>query len=200
MPFVVGLTGNIATGKSTVLEYLASLGAHIIDADKVAHRAMEPGGPAYQPIVDAFGNTILDENGQIDRRTLGGIVFSDAAALKQLEAISHPAVYEMIRQEIATTTAPVVVIEAIKLLEGRTHQLCDEIWVISAAPETQLARLMEQRGMTRVAALQRMEAQPPQSEKIRRADRVIENNGSPAALRNQLERLWADLQERVNVN
>jgi dephospho-CoA kinase len=194
MPFVVGLTGNIATGKSTILQYLASRGAHIIDADKVAHRAMEPGGPAYQPILEAFGSEILDENGWIDRKALGRIVFADAAALQRLEAISHPAVYAMIHREIAKSRAQIVVIEAIKLLEGQTHQLCDEIWVVTARPETQLQRLMEQRGMTRESALQRMRAQPPQAEKVRRADRVIENDGSPADLHRLLDILWSDLQ------
>lgn len=197
MAFVVGLTGNIATGKSTVLQYMAEKGAHTIDADKLAHRAMKPGGRAYASIVETFGEEILAADGTIDRKALGRIVFADPAALRRLEAISHPAVFAMARCEIHHTEARVVMIEAIKLLEGKTRTLCDEIWVVTARPETQLQRLMNGRGLDRDTAQQRMDAQAPQAEKVRQADRVIENDGSPADLRAQLDAGWAELQTKA---
>ncbi len=191
---VVGLTGNIATGKSTVLAYFAKKGAHVVDADKVAHRAMAPGGPAYGPIVEAFGSDILQADGQIDRKALGQIVFADAAALKQLENISHPAVYQLIEEEIRQTDAPVVILEAIKLLDGgRTRLLCDEVWVVTSGEERQLKRLRQTRGMDEAEARRRMAAQSPQSEKVRQADRVIVNDGSIKDLHEQLAQIWQEV-------
>lgn len=197
MPYVIGLTGNIATGKSTILEYMAEKGVHIIDADKLGHRAMEPGGPAYAPIVETFGEGVVAEDGTINRKVLGGIVFSDPASLRQLEEISHPAVVAMADGEIHRVNAPFVLIEAIKLLEGKTRTLCDEIWVVTARPETQIERLMAHRGMDRETAQQRMDAQPPQADKVRQANRVLTNDGSAAELHAQLDDAWADLQNRI---
>jgi len=200
MSFVVGLTGNIATGKSTMLRYLAERGARVLDADKLAHRAMEPGGPAYQPIMDEFGAGVVQNDGTIDRKALGRIVFRDPAALKRLECISHPAVYDLAQQAISATSAPLVVLEAIKLLEGATAALCDEIWVVTSMPETQLQRLMEQRGMSRADAQRRMAAQSPQADKVRQADRVIDNNGTRDALYAQLDAILADLERTHRVD
>src|SRR5262245_58860659 len=112
--FIIGLTGNIATGKSTVLQDLAAKGAHVIDADALAHQTLVPGGRAYQPVIDAFGAEIVDADGAIDRARLGRIVFNDVAALLRLEQIVHPAVVELAQREIAATPARVVVVEAIK--------------------------------------------------------------------------------------
>lgn len=191
-PLIIGLTGNIATGKSTVLHYFAAKGAQIIDADQLTHRAMQPDGLAYAAIVEAFGADILNADGTINRPALGKIVFSDTAALQQLEQIVHPAVFVLAQREIAATQAPVVILEAIKLLEARRLvKLCDEIWVITASPETQLRRLLEQRGMEEGEARRRMAAQSPQAEKVKQADRVIDNDSTPAALAAQLDALWA---------
>ena len=192
---VIGLTGNIATGKSTVLAYFASKGAHVVDADKLAHQAMAPGGPAYGPIVERFGMAILQGDGQIDRKALGQIVFADAAALRQLEAISHPAVYRLAEDEIEQADAPIVIIEAIKLLDGgRTQLLCDEIWVVTSSEEMQLKRLRETRGMDEAEARRRMAAQSSQAEKVRQADRVISNDGSEEELQDQLAQIWQEIQ------
>jgi dephospho-CoA kinase len=114
---VIGLTGNIATGKSTVLDYLARLGALIIDADKLAHRAMDPGGPAYQAVVKEFGAGILNPDQTINRKALGRIVFANADLLNKLEQIVHPAVFAMTVQLVEQSAAPVVILEAVKLLE-----------------------------------------------------------------------------------
>lgn len=193
-PLTIGLTGNIATGKSAVLAYLQQRGAAVIDADKLAHQAMAPGGPAYAPVVAAFGPTVVMADGAIDRQALGAIVFADAAQLAQLEAIVHPAVFELAQQVLAATTAPVVVIEAIKLLEsGRLLRLCDEVWVVVTDETTQLQRLMTTRGMSEAEARRRMAAQSPQAEKVKHATRVIDNNGDWRALHAHLDRIWNEL-------
>jgi dephospho-CoA kinase len=192
---IVGLTGNIATGKSSVLGQLAAKGAHVIDADQLTHRAMRPGEPAYQPIIDAFGPQIVLADGSINRSVLGQIVFGDPAALRQLEQIIHPAVLVLAQQEIAASAARVIVIEAIKLLEAQNLiKLCDEIWVVTASPATQLQRLLTQRGMSEAEARKRMAAQSPQEDKVKRAHRVINNDGSPETLQSQLDALWSEIE------
>ncbi len=200
MTIVIGLTGNIATGKSTVTRLLAGLGAHVIDADQVAHRAIAPDGPAYRAVLEAFGGDLAREDGTIDRQRLAEIVFADPAALAKLEAIVHPAVFELIREEIRRVTAaadpegpqPVVVIEAIKLLEaGLSVTLCDQIWVVTASPEQQVQRLAQQRGMSEAEARRRMAAQSPQAEKVRHADVVIDNSGPLEDTVVQVQAAWA---------
>lgn len=193
-PLTIGLTGNIATGKSTVLAYLRKRGADVLDADKLAHAAMAPGGPAYAAVIDAFGPAIAGADGRIDRKLLGAVVFADAAQLARLEAIVHPAVFSLAQQALDATTAPVVVIEAIKLLEsGRLLRLCDEVWVVVADEATQLRRLMVSRGMDAAEARRRMAAQSPQAEKVNHADRVIDNSGAPDDLYRQLDAIWNEL-------
>lgn len=191
---IIGLTGNIATGKTTVLDYLARKGAHIIDADKLSHRAMELDGPAYHAIVAEFGPAILNRDKTVNRQALGAIVFADATQLGRLEQIVHPAVFALTRQEVSETPSLVVVLEAVKLLEaGAMVALCDEIWVVTARPEVQLKRLMEQRGMSEQQAYQRMGMQSPQAAKINQADRVIDNSGSLKELHVQLDAIWESL-------
>jgi dephospho-CoA kinase len=191
---VIGLTGNIGVGKSTVMALLAGLGAAGIDADKVAHQVMEPGQPAYQQIVARFGRQIAPGGGPIDRLRLGQIVFTDPAALADLEAIVHPAVFRVIQRRVAEAGASVVVIEAIKLLEaGLSRQLCQQVWVITAPRELQIQRLMQTRGLSEAEAALRIDAQPSQAEKIAQADVVIDNGGSLDEVRAQVERAWLEL-------
>lgn len=191
---VIGLTGNIGTGKSTVLAMLRALGADVIDADRVAHEVMRPGAAAYQGIVDAFGPDILAPDGAIDRIKLGARVFREAAALQRLEAIVHPAVFAAIQALLAASQAPVVVIEAIKLLEaGLSVTLCDTVWVVTATHEQQVERLMRTRGLSQPEAEMRIQAQPPQEEKVKRADRVIDNRGTLAETAAQVEAAWQAL-------
>ena len=192
---VIGLTGNIATGKSTVAEYLKRHGAWAIDADRVAHQVMEAGGAAYADIVAEFGADILDAQGEIDRRKLGEIVFDDAERLGRLEQIVHPAVFAWVYNRIKESPAMIVVLEAIKLLEAGTMAgLCDEIWVVVASPAAQVQRALENRGMPEAETRRRMDMQSPQAAKVNQADRVIDNNGTLADLYAQLDRIWADLQ------
>lgn len=196
--YIIGLTGNIATGKSTVLHYLQQKGAYVLDADKLAHETMQQGTHTYWAIVDAFGNEILQPNGAIDRTKLGKVVFGDPVKLAQLEAIVHPAVFDLARRELAGLEASVVVLEAIKLLEaGQLVTLCDEVWVVTATTETQLRRLRETRNTDEAEAKHRMAAQSAQEEKIKQADRVIENNGTTAALFASLDQIWTDVLQKA---
>jgi dephospho-CoA kinase len=197
MPYRIGLTGNIATGKTTVGRMLEALGAERIDADKVAHAVMAPGGAAYQPVVAAFGPEILTPSGSIDREALGAIVFSDPAALRKLEALVHPAVIQAVDAQVASTEARVVVVEAIKLLESGMAEAYDAIWVSTCPEAIQCERLMRLRGLSREAALTRIAAQPPQAEKLARADVVIHTDGSLERTRRQILAAWHALPDEV---
>lgn len=191
---VIGLTGNIGVGKSTVLAMLRALGADVIDADQVAHAVMRPGEAAYEGIVAAFGADILAPDGAIDRAQLGARAFRDPEALQRLEAIVHPAVFVRTKQRLTASQAPVVVIEAIKLLEaGLSVTLCDAVWVVTATREQQVERLMRTRSLSRAEAELRIDAQPPQEDKIKRADVVIDNRGALAETGAQVEAAWQAL-------
>jgi dephospho-CoA kinase len=175
---IIGLTGNIATGKSVVRKMLEHLGAYTIDADSLTHRVMEKDGPAYQPIIDLFGNFILTEERRIDRGKLGNLVFADPNALKSLEKIIHPYVRQAVDYLTNRASQDVIVIEAIKLLESPLLENCDTIWVTTTSEENQMIRLTTKRGMSFQEAKQRMEAQSPQALKAAQADTLIKNDGS----------------------
>jgi dephospho-CoA kinase len=176
--FAIGLTGNIATGKSVVRKMLEHLGAYGIDADSLANRAISNGSPGYQPVIETFGRWILDPDMQIDRLKLGRLVFSDPEALERLEAIVHPMVRQAIDILVRRAKQNIVVVEAIKLIESGLAEKCDSIWVVYTPPELQLARLTQKRGMAEVQARQRMNAQTAQDKKIGAANVVIRNQGS----------------------
>lgn len=195
-PYLIGLTGNIACGKSTVLRELKRLGAAVLDADKVAHRAMRRGTAVHRAVVSAFGKGVLRPDGEIDRRALGEIVFADPQALARLEAIVHPAVLAYTEEWLAKVPEEVAVVDAIKLIESGIADRCDEIWVVTCPEEEQLRRLMEYRGLSREEALLRIRAQPPQEEKVARADVVIDNSGRPEEARAQVRAAWAAVQRR----
>ncbi len=192
-PYLIGLTGNIATGKSTVARMLVELGATVIDADRVAHEVMRAGTPVHRAVVEAFGAGILRPDGEIDRARLGAIVFSDPQALAQLEAIVHPAVGEEVARRIAAAPTPVVVVEAIKLIEAGMARICNSLWVTTCSPEEQVRRLMADRGLSREEAERRVNAQPPQEEKIALADVVIHTDGTMEETREQVERAWREV-------
>jgi len=177
--FIIGLTGNIGTGKSVVRKMLEHLGAYGIDADALAHRAMAKGAPGFKPIVDVFGRWILDAEGQIDRNKLGKLVFTDPEALNDLEKIIHPLVSQAVDAIIQRATQPVIVVEAIKLLEyDKLRKKCDIIWVTTTPENIQVDRLVTKRKMTRDEALQRIRSQGSQEDKKAAASIVIENVGS----------------------
>jgi len=190
--YVIGLTGNIATGKSVVRKMLEHLGAYGIDADALSHRAIAKGAPGYQPVVDTFGTWILGPDQQIDRAKLGRLVFADPEALSRLEAIIHPLVSQAIDIMIKRAGQPVIVIEAIKLLEGDLRNVCDSIWVTHASRDLQLIRLTQKRQMSQSEAAQRIEAQQPQEQKTVVANVVIRNTGSFEDTWKQVTRAWKD--------
>jgi dephospho-CoA kinase len=191
--FVIGLTGNIATGKSVVRRMLEHAGAFGIDADSLAHRAIEQNAPGYNPVIEAFGKYILKENGEIDRAKLGQIVFADPKGLALLESIIHPIVRSAVDHLARKSNHRVIVIEAIKLLESPLRNACDVIWVVTADEKVQLARLKNGRGMDVAAARERMAAQSSQTDKAAAADTVIENDGSIEETWEQVKRAWKKL-------
>jgi dephospho-CoA kinase len=188
---VIGLTGNIATGKSTVGRMLAERGAEHIDADRLAHQVMAQGTGAWEQIVRAFGREVLRPDGEIDRARLGAIVFSDDDALARLERIVHPPVIERTQALIERSSAPVVVVEAIKLIEsGMVARLCDALWVVTAPRPVQIDRLVENRDLSRAEAAARVDVQPPQQAKVAQADVVIDNGGTLEETRRQVTEAW----------
>lgn len=190
--YVIGLTGNIATGKSVVRKMLEHLGAYGIDADALAHRALARGAPGYQPVVNTFGKWILDPGGQIDRAKLGRIVFTDSGALARLESILHPLVGKAVDLLVRRSRHKVVVVEAIKLLESGLGDACDSIWVTVARQEVQLARLVAKRGLDEAAALERIRAQPPQQDKVAAAQIIIYNEGTYEHAWEQVLAAWKE--------
>jgi dephospho-CoA kinase len=191
---VIGLTGVIGSGKSHVRSTLVSLGAEGIDADRVAHEVMAPGGPAYAGIIAQFGQDILAADGAIDRGRLGARVFGDAGVLARLEDIIHPAVYEVTRARVAASTAAMVVIEAIKLLEaGFDRTLCDQVWVAACSRRQQLARLMHSRGMSPEEVRRRMVNQMLPAQMAARADRIIDTSGTMAETMLKVLAAWVEL-------
>jgi dephospho-CoA kinase len=189
--YVIGLTGNIATGKSVVRQMLQHLEAYTIDADSLSHRAMAPGAPAYKPVLDTFGQFILDADKNINRTLLGNIVFGNPEALARLEAIVHPVVTGAVSALVSRAPQKVVVVEAIKLLEGDLAQAVDEIWVVDSSPETQLKRLVERRKMPEAEARQRIAVQNAQADKLSKATVVIKNDGN-------IEETWKQVQIAFN--
>jgi dephospho-CoA kinase len=197
---VIGLTGGIASGKSTVSRMLKSLGAKIIDADQLARDLVRPGRPAWRDIVHHFGRGILLENGEINRKELGRVVFSDPEARRLLNRLTHPRVKSrtkaILRKLARVDPQAVVVIDAPLLLEAGMDDLVDEIWVVSASPDTQIRRLMARDQLTREEAVQRLEAQMPLAEKIKRAHRVIDNEGAEEDTWRQVLACWQAVQEK----
>ncbi len=191
--YVIGITGNIATGKSVVRKMLEHLGAYGIDADALAHRAMAKGAPGYPLILKTFGHWILDQDEQIDRKMLAKVAFSDPNALEKLEAIIHPLVAHAVDVLIRRANQPIIVIEAIKLLESDLAAGCDTVWVVDAPAELQIARLMHKRKLSEAAARQRIAAQSPQALKLRAAKVVIRNNGSFENTWEQVQQAWEQL-------
>ena len=173
--YVIGLTGNIASGKSVIRKMLEHLGAYGIDADKLSHRAMMKDSPGYKPVVDTFGKWILGEDKEIDRAKLGRVVFTDPKAMDSLEKIVHPMVVLAINRMVEHSSQQVIVIEAIKLIESGLAEDCDSVWAVYSFPEQQQTRLVKGRGMDPEEARQRIEAQSSQEDKISGAQVVIKN-------------------------
>lgn len=191
---LIGLTGNIATGKSNVLAELRALGAVVIDADEVARDVQQPGQAALAQILVAFGSGVFKPDGGLDRRALASVVFADKGRLRQLEAIVHPAIRAEIERRLAAAPADrVAVLEAILLFENHWAERCDQIWVTDCPPEEQAARLVASRGLSEDEAWARVRAQNAQADKVARAGVVIDTRGTPGESRAQVRRAFAAL-------
>lgn len=215
--FVIGLTGGIATGKSTVAQILAEMGAEVIDADRVSHEVVEPGTDGWKRVVESFGEGILRADGSIDRRKLGDLVFRDKALLDKLNSIVHPLVMAKVRERLrqlcgaesaASTELPgapdaareglrLVVLDVPLLFEAGAEEMVDEVWVVSVDRETQVRRLMERSGYSRAEAELRISSQWPVEEKEKRADVVIDNRGDPESTRRQVLKHLARVERKM---
>jgi dephospho-CoA kinase len=193
----VVLTGGVGSGKSTVADMLVARGATLIDADRIAREIVEPGRPAYRAAVERFGQVILNPDGTIDRKALAEIVFSDATALADLNAITHPVIgQEMVERRAAAEASGGVVVLDVPLLKP-THrdQLgFDVVIVVDTPVDIAVSRLIEHRGFERADAEARVAAQMTREERLALADFTIDNSGDREALTTQVERLWSDLQ------
>lgn len=195
--YVIGLTGNIAVGKSVVRKMLQHLGAYTIDADGLVHQAMMPGAPAYKPVIAAFGQFIVGADGRIDRSLLGKIAFSNADALKKLEEITHPVVRQALQVLVSRAQQRVVVVEAIKLFEGDLVNWVDSVWVVDASPQSQYKRLVQERKMSEADAKQRIQSQNAQADKLKKANVVIKNDGSVDDTWKQVQQNWAGVRQAL---
>lgn len=191
-PFLIGVTGNIACGKTAVMHVLAELGATVIDGDLVYRELTGPESPLVRKLASAFGQQIANPDGSLDRLALGKIVFSDPEALKNLDSLTHPVIVEEVERRIAVATTPVVATDGIKLLESGLGDRCDQIWVVTCEVHRQRERLMTRNVLTHEEANRRIASQSPASEKVARADVVIENNSSLAELQEQVQAAWIE--------
>ncbi len=189
---VVGLTGGIGSGKSTVSEMLAVRGATVVDADVLARVVVEPGGPAYDPVVERFGPSVLQPGGRLDRRALAEIVFSDAGALADLNAMTHPPVKALIADWLAAAeeAGDAVVVLVVPLLAESGRYPTAGVIVVDCPEEVAVRRLVEQRGMTEDAARRRLAAQASRAARLAIADHVVDNRGSLEDLRGAVDRAW----------
>ncbi|MCA0163034.1 dephospho-CoA kinase [Bacillus sp. RAR_M1_44] len=192
MTLVIGLTGGIASGKSTVSQMIKEKGIRVVDADIIAKEAVSKGAPALHQIVQTFGEEVLLPNGELNRQQLGAIIFSDEEKRKKLNAIVHPEVRkEMLEQrdEGVSNNETFVVLDIPLLFESKLEGLVDRIIVVYTTPDLQLSRLMNRNDLSEEEALKRIHSQQPLEEKCQKADRVIENTKDLAFIRKQLENI-----------
>lgn len=196
---VIGLTGGIASGKSTVSRMLRQKGAYIIDADEIAKEIVKPGKPAWEDIVKHFGREILDESGNIRRKKLAKIVFSDEKKLDLLNRITHPRIVEEIKRELEALrrrNEKIVIIDAALLLEIGLDVLVDEVWVVAVDEKTQIDRLIKRESsMSYAEAMERIRAQMPLEEKLKFATRVIDNSGDIENTQKQVDEIWREIEK-----
>ena len=200
---IVGLTGSLATGKSTVADMLRELGAKVLDADKMAHHLMRPGAPCFKPIVRSFGRGIL-VGGTIDRKKLASVVFKHGSALQKLEEIIHPSVIKKIKAELMrfkkAGRAKMVVIDAPLLMEAGLHRVADVIVVVKATQSQQIERAAQSMHINRSEAVRRIRAQMPLKEKVRLSDVVITNTADLDQTRKGVQTVWFKLLKNTNIH
>ncbi|MDA1061312.1 MAG: dephospho-CoA kinase [Chloroflexi bacterium] len=198
---VLGLTGGIASGKSTAADRLKELGAMVLDADRYGHRAYDKDSEGFHAVVNAFGHDIVGEDGEIDRRVLGGKVFGAPDQLKRLTDIVWPIIRELASAEIAEIRErepeTVIVLEAAVLIEAEWQDLADEVWVVTVTPELARKRLMARNNFSEEQAQSRIDAQITNEERVKHADVTIANDGKQDAFRKALNAEWELLTERL---
>lgn len=191
--FVIGLTGGIGTGKTYVSRLLEDMGASVVNADLLGHEVYTPQSEGWHAVVDAFGQRIVADDGEIDRRALGGIVFNDDKALRQLNAIMHPRIYALAEQRLnalAEQGEATAVLEAALLIEAKWTPLVDDVWVAVSSETEVIARLQQRNNMDEATARSRINSQMPQAERMRHADVIIENNATLEDLSATVQDLW----------
>lgn len=194
--FVIGVTGNLGSGKSTVCQVLAKLGATVIDADELGHEAYLPHSQTWQQLITAFGKDILEPDEEIDRQKLAQIVFSQPDALAQLNQIVHPEAYRMARERIENLRrqgAKAIALEATLLIEAGWVDLVNEVWLVVAPEAAILHRLASQEGITEPQILARLKSQMSAEEKMKYADEIIYNDGDISQLETKVTELWYKL-------
>jgi dephospho-CoA kinase len=197
---VVGLTGGIGSGKSTVAAMLSERGAVVVDADVIAREVVAPGGPAYRPVVKRFGAGVVAPDGTLDRPALAAIVFADQSALADLNALTHPAIGDVVAQRlVAEAATDHVVVLAVPLLveTDRTRAQCNAVVVVDCPEDVAVRRLVGQRGMVEADVRARMAAQASRADRLALADLVIDNSGSKDDLTAQVERCWDWIEDRA---
>ena len=202
-PFVIGLTGSIASGKSTVAEMLRQRGAEIIDADRVYRSLLIPESELWRQVVERFGPTIVQSDGEINRAALAEKVFTDPEALADLDRITHPAVIAEIRSRIAQSSAPIIVVEAVKLVQSGFAPDVDALWLITADPETRLRRLMSRSVLDEASARSRIAASPDTVPVGIEVGATIDTSGDLAATASAVDDAWRAVwfgQEQVKDN
>ena len=199
---VIGLTGGIASGKSLVSQQLAASGATIIDADKLGHQAYLKGTEAFQAVVEAFGEDVVGADGEIERKSLGAKVFADPSARQRLEAIVWPAIRRLMEEQLAELRAQgtdIVVLEAAVLIEADWLPVVDEVWLVTASPETARRRVMKRNGLTAEQAESRLRAQLTNEKRRPYADVLIENDGTLGELQGAVDAAWSKLERTDRV-
>ncbi|MSP74127.1 MAG: dephospho-CoA kinase [Myxococcales bacterium] len=192
-PLLIGLTGGIAAGKSTVSGLLKERGAHVVDADEVAREVVMPGSVGLARIVEAFGSGVLRPDGTLDRASLGAVVFADVEARRTLEQLTHPLIAAQSQLRLAEALesgAPLIVYDAALLFESGRADHFRPVVVVTVNVDVQRARLMARDGLTAEQAQSRIDAQMPLGEKVKRADHVIDNGGSLEETRARVDALW----------
>lgn len=193
---VIGLTGNICSGKSTVAGFLAQHGASVIDADEIGHEALRPLSATWKRVVEAFGKEILTEDGEVDRKKLGEVVFGNPDALKQLNGIMHPGMHDVARRkidELRRAGSQVTVLEATLLIEAGWLDLVDEVWIATASEDTMVKRCCRRSRLSEAAARSRIAAQMPAEEKVRHADVVINTDVPLKEVESRVHELWRNV-------
>jgi len=198
---IIGLTGNIGSGKSMVAQHLKKLGAEVIDTDQIARNIVEPGKPALAEIVNIFGPGVLNNDGTLNRQALADIIFKDPETREKFNSIMHPRIIRKVEENIARyknyrgPKAPALVIEAPLLFETGMEKLMDEVWLVTVDMPVQLQRIMDRDHVVEEQARHRIASQMSQAAKIKRAHRVIDNNGPPEMTLNRVTTIWKKITE-----